>query len=91
VGSQARQFETPSALVARYAGLFLHGLPPGHHASLSERLEAVTVDSMLQAALRHIRPENLVAVVVADAETTAVDLERLDWGPLERVDESARA
>ncbi len=91
VESQARQFETPSALVARHAGLFLHGLPPDYHASLSDRLGAVTVDSMLQAAHRHIRPEQFVAVVVADAETAAPGLERLEWGPVERVEELADA
>ena len=34
IEGQARHFETPSALVSRYAGLFVHGLPPDHHARL---------------------------------------------------------
>ncbi len=74
--------------MGRFAGLFLHGLPADYHESLSNRLEAVTVDSMLEAAHRHIRPDRLIAVVVADAETTIQGLERLDWGPVERVGES---
>ncbi len=35
VEGQARHFETPSALVSRYAGLFVHGLPLDEHAALS--------------------------------------------------------
>ncbi|HEU5117897.1 MAG TPA: insulinase family protein, partial [Isosphaeraceae bacterium] len=89
VESQARHFETPSSLVARFAGLFLHGLPSDYHESLSNRLQAVSVDSMLEAARRHIRPDRLIAVVVADAETTIRGLEKLDWGPVERIGESA--
>ena len=41
---QARHFETPSDLVSRFAGLFLHGLPPDHHATFPERLAAVDLD-----------------------------------------------
>ncbi len=43
IEGQARHFETPSALVSRYAGLFLHGLPADHHAGFAERLEAVSL------------------------------------------------
>ena len=31
IEGQARQFETPAALVNRYANLFIHGLPPDHY------------------------------------------------------------
>ena len=67
IEGQARHFETPSSLVARYAGLFLHGLPPDHHAGFAERLDAVTLDGMFHAVRRRVRPDRLVAVVVADA------------------------
>ena len=46
IEGQARQFETPSALVSRYAGLFIHGLPPDHHAHFAERLDGVSVASL---------------------------------------------
>jgi predicted Zn-dependent peptidase len=84
IEGQARHFETPSALVARYAGLFLHGLPPDHHARLAARLGAVTIGSMIDAARRHLRPSELVFVVVADAEAVAPGLARLPWASLER-------
>lgn len=85
IEGQARHFETPSALVSRYGGLFLHGLPPDHHRSFVERLEAVTAESLAEVAHRHLHPGSLTAVVVADADSVLESLERLDWGPVERV------
>jgi zinc protease len=85
IEGQARHFETPTALVARYSGLFLHNLPPDHHAGLAARLSAVTIESMLDAGRRHIRPAEFVAVVVADAAQVGPSLERLGWGTVERV------
>ncbi|HEY2156932.1 MAG TPA: pitrilysin family protein [Isosphaeraceae bacterium] len=89
IEGQARHFETPSALVARYAGLYLYGLPPDHHAGFADRLEFVTLEAMIEASRRHIDPSALVAVVVADAESVAPGLERLGWAAVERVDEGA--
>jgi zinc protease len=85
VEGQARQFETPSALVSRYAGLFVHDLPPDHHAGFAERLGGVTVDSLAAAARRQIVPEALVAVVVADAAAVLGPLRDLGWGEVEVV------
>ena len=86
IEGQARHFETPSALVARYAGLFLYDLPADYHSSYAERLEAVGVDSMIAAARKHIAPSRMIAVVVADAGSVAPGLEKLGWADLERID-----
>jgi len=85
IEGQARQFENPSALVARYAGLFIHGLPPDHHARFAERLAAVSVDSLVAAAARQIHPEALVFVVVADASKVLAPLQALGWAEVEVV------
>ncbi len=87
IEGQARHFETPSALVSRYAGLFLHGLPPDHHARFAERLGAVTPASLEAAARRHVEPSSFVYVVVADAELVAGPLRDLGWAEVERFDE----
>lgn len=83
IEGQARQFENPGALVSRYAALFVHDLPPDHHARFAERLEAVTVDTMAAAARRQIEPGALVAVVVADASIVLGPLRALGWGEVE--------
>ena len=91
IEGQARQFETPSSLVARYAALSLHGLAPDYHARYADRLGAVTVASVAEAARRQIRPAALVAVVVADASAVVDDLRRLDWAEVEIIREEGPA
>jgi zinc protease len=86
IEGQARHFETPSALVARYAGLIVHDLPSDHHAQFAERLDAVTIDSLTVAAQRQLVPSALVVIVVADAELAAPQLETLSWADFERRD-----
>ena len=86
VEGQARHFESPSALVSRYAGLFLQGLPPDHHAGLADRLGVVTVADAETAAARHVLPETFLAVVVADADRVLAPLEALGWGPVVRAE-----
>ena len=83
VEGQARHFETPAALVSRYATLFLHALPLDHHARFAERLEGVSVESLAAAARRQIHPGALVVVVVADLSLVRAPLQRLDWAELE--------
>ena len=86
IEGQARHFETPSSLVSRYAGLFLHGLPPDHHSGFADRLEGVTLPSMIEAAARRVSPESLLYVVVADAASVGPGLEKLGWAEIERFD-----
>jgi predicted Zn-dependent peptidase len=86
IEGQARQFETPSSLVARYANLFLYDLPLDHHARLAERLSGIDVETLRTVATRHIRPESFVAALVADAEEVEGGLTGLGWGDVERVE-----
>ena len=76
VEGQARHFETPSALVNRYAGLIIHGLPPDHEAGFADRLAGIDVASLQVQARERIDPESLVAIVVADADGVIDESER---------------
>ena len=89
VEGQVRHFETPSALVSRFAGLFLYGLPPDYHGGYADRLGRVTLDSLRSAAARRVDPSRLVAVVVADGNSLTPVLRSLDWAEVERTDERA--
>ncbi len=84
IEGQARHFETPSALVSRYAGLFLHGLPREHHATLPDRLGAITVDEIAEAGARHLYPGAFTYVVVADLATVEASLLDLEWAEVSR-------
>ncbi len=87
IEGQARLFETPSALVSRYASLYVHGLPPDHHTHFADRLEAVSLDSLARAATRQLHPEALVVVVVADASRVIEPLRRLEWADVEVIED----
>jgi predicted Zn-dependent peptidase len=87
IEGQTRQFETPAALVNRYANLFVHGLPIDHYHTFPDRLAAIALDALIAATLRQIHPNSLVAVVVADATDVAESLRRLDWAELEILQE----
>ncbi len=78
-----RHFDTPGALVNRFAGLVIHDLPADHDAGFCERLSAIDLHSLSAAAAGHIVPGALVVVVVADASRVTDQLERLDWAPVE--------
>jgi predicted Zn-dependent peptidase len=87
VEGQARHFENPGALVSRYASLFVHGLPPSHHANLARRLDQMTIRDLIDASQRLIRPDALVFAVVADAEIVRKPLESLGGCTVEVVNE----
>jgi predicted Zn-dependent peptidase len=87
IEGQPRHFETPAALVNRYANLLIHALPPDHEAGFADRLGLVDRDAILAAAQELIHPDALIAVVVADATQVAEDLRRRDWAELERIQE----
>jgi predicted Zn-dependent peptidase len=87
IEGQARHFETPAALVSRYGGLALHGLPTDEHRRYAERLGAVTPEAVREAARRHLDPDALTIVVVADAAAARPALESLGWGEVVQPDE----
>ena len=62
IEGQTRHFETPGALVNRYAGLFIHGLPIDHYRTFADRLDRVTVDDLLATARKRIHPGSLTYV-----------------------------
>jgi zinc protease len=82
IEGQTRQFETPAVLVNRYASLFIHDLPVDHYVSFPERLAQIDLDAARAVAHRQIRPNSLVAVVVADSDQVAESLKRLDWAEM---------
>ncbi|MDG3005150.1 M16 family metallopeptidase [Paludisphaera mucosa] len=87
VEGQARHFETPSALVNRYANVFIHDLPLDSLATFPERIAAVDLDSVAAATRRNLDPRALVAVVVADAEHVRTQLESIPWADLEIIED----
>ena len=78
-----RQFDTPGALVNRFAGLVIHDLPVDHDAGSPSAWPRSISTRFLQQRRRHIVADALVAVVVADASRVLEQLKSLDWAPVE--------
>ena len=83
VEGQTRQFETPAALVNRYAHLFIHSLRPDYFVDFPDRLSRINLDALNATLHRRIHPEAIVAVVVANADDVIEPLKRLEWAELE--------
>jgi zinc protease len=87
IEGQPRHLETPSALVSRYGGLLVHGLPAEHEAGFADRLARIERESVIEAACAAIRPDSLLVVVVADASQVLDRLKSLDWARLEVIED----
>ncbi len=87
VEGHARHFETPSALVNRYANLIVYGFSADYERGLADRLAVIDLDLLTTTSSRLIHPHSLVVVVVADAGQVMEDLKRIDWAALEVIPE----
>lgn len=61
-----RGFETAQQVARAVAQMSLHDIGPEHFEEFVPRLNAVTLDDVSAAAARHVRPDQLTAVVVGD-------------------------
>jgi zinc protease len=68
------RYETTAAIAAALANLVIHDLPDDYYDRYRERVRAVTTRGVLQAAQRHLHPEQLRIVVVGDPTVIAVPL-----------------
>ena len=76
------RFETTAAVAGALANQVIYGLPSDYFDSYRARIRAVTVDSVLRAAQKHLDPSRLQAVVVGDESMVRGQLEELAFGPL---------
>lgn len=77
------RFETTAQVASRLAELVVYDLPEDFHATYRHRIGEVTRDDAHEAGARAVRPDELVAVVVGDADAVQAPLEALGLGPVE--------
>ena len=68
------RYETTAAIAAALANLVIHQLPDDYYDRYRERVRAVTTQGVLQAAQRHLQPDQLRIVVVGDPALIAAPL-----------------
>jgi len=69
-----RGFETAQQVARAVAQMSLHDIGPDHFEQFVPRLNAVTLDEVSAAAARHVRPDQLTAVIVGDPATVEPQL-----------------
>jgi zinc protease len=78
-GGFLRGFETPSQMCSRVQGLYVYDLPDDYYNTYLDRLNALTLEDIVQVARRWLVPEHFVAVVVGDAGALRPKLEQLPF------------
>jgi zinc protease len=78
-------FSGPGAVASGLGDLVVHGHPDDHFDRLRAEILAVGLDAVNEAAASRLRPADLVAVVVGDADAIGDDLRAADLGPVEVV------
>jgi zinc protease len=80
-----RNFETADQIARSMAQLALYELPDDYFATFVPRIAALDLDTVQDAASRNLHPEQLVTVIVGDADRVAPTLGLLDLGPPTRI------
>jgi zinc protease len=75
------KYETTNAIAHALANLVIYDLPADYFERYRSRIREVTPARVLQAAQRHLHPDQLQVVVVGDAGAVRAPLERLRTGP----------
>jgi zinc protease len=77
------RYETTGAIASALATLVIYGLPADYYDTYRNNIRAVTLDAVLEAARRHLHPDQLQTVVVGDARVIRDSLGDLDLGELQ--------
>jgi zinc protease len=76
------RYETTAAIAGAIANLVIFGLPENYFDVYREKVRGVTTATVLDAARRHLHPDQLQLLVVGDPEVVRVPLEELDFGAM---------
>ncbi|HLA14894.1 MAG TPA: pitrilysin family protein [Gemmatimonadaceae bacterium] len=74
------RYETTSAVATALANLVVHALPRDYYDSYRANIRAVTAEAVLEAARKHLHPDELQTVVVGDPTLIREPLARLNAG-----------
>lgn len=75
-------YATPQAIAEALVNIVVYDLPEDHVDRMRAGYEALTRDAMREAASAYLRPDDLVTIVVGDAEEVVPGLEAAGLGPV---------
>jgi len=71
-------FERPAQVLGQMVQMVLHGLPNDYFRTVCDRLAAVSLDDVRQAAKERLQPDHLKLLVVGDRKVVEPGLRELD-------------
>jgi zinc protease len=74
------RYETTAAIASALASLVVYELPDDYFDAYRRNINAVTADAVLDAAVRHLHPEELQTTVVGDAQVIRQTVSDLELG-----------
>lgn len=83
------RYETTASIASALAALVIHDLPDDYYDGYRAAVRAVSVESVHQAARRHLDPARLHVVIVGDPAVIAAPLSELAIGRVEIADRPA--
>jgi zinc protease len=83
VGVFPLRFETTTGIAAAIEPIAVYGLPDDYWHTYRSRLEAVTVDDVLETARELVRPNEALVLLTGDATRVRDELADAGLGPLE--------
>jgi predicted Zn-dependent peptidase len=78
-----RNFETAQQVCRAVAQLALYGLPDTYFAEFIPKVNGVTAEQLVDAALRYVDPERITTLIVGDHAAIGESLNALGFGPPE--------
>ncbi len=78
----AGQWETNNAVEGSIGEIVRYDLPEDHYDTYTERVRALNVNQVSEAATDVVRPDNLVWIVVGDREKIESNIRALDLGEI---------
>ena len=76
------RYETTAAIASALASMVTFDLPKNYFDTYRSNISAVTAHDVLEAARRHVRPEELQIVVVGNPDVIREPIEALNFGGL---------
>ena len=80
IKSNSRRFETLGALRGMVEAIAKYGLPVDYIKTQEDFVRALTIENHKKLAEKYIHPDNMVYLVVGDAETQLKSLSKLGFG-----------
>jgi zinc protease len=83
------QFESSLSAVGTFSNLFVYGLPLDYYRSLPAKINGVTDADVARVVGKYLKPLNMIVVAVGDKAKIKPELEKLNLGKIEELDNEA--